>query len=275
MPELPEVETVRRGLEPNIKGKKINDIILRRKDIRIPIPEDLSESFSGNIIKSVGRRSKYLLLDAGLEDYLIIHLGMSGKLLYHAEENTDYLKHDHVIINFEDKSSIVFNDARRFGLVTTANIAELGEHKLFKHLGPEPLTGDFTAEYLKNKFKKKNVAIKQAIMDSKNLVGVGNIYAAESLFRSKINPITPANKVSFPKLKLLTENIKQVLEAAIESGGSTLRDYVRSDGDVGYFQHNFNVYGKENEPCLICATNIKRIVQQGRSTFYCPKCQKT
>jgi len=274
MPELPEVETVKRGLEPEIKNKTISGIILRREKIRIPIPADLSEKFSGRKIHSVNRRSKYLLIDAGIEDYLVIHLGMSGKLLYNANSDGEFEKHDHVIINFTDDSRLVFNDARRFGLVTTVHKSEIESHKLFNHLGPEPLTDDFDASYLKAKLANKQVPIKQAIMDSANLVGVGNIYAAESLFRSNINPKRKAGEISLKRLEILCTNIKQVLLEAIESGGSTLRDYVRSDGDVGYFQHNFNVYGRENEPCVICSTNIKRITQQGRSTFYCPSCQK-
>lgn len=274
MPELPEVETVKRGLEQNIIGKKIEECIVFRHDLRIAVPENIVEELEGSSIKSLQRRSKYLLIDYGKDNYLVIHLGMSGKLLYLEDDIFQKQKHDHFFIKFSDNSSIFFNDARRFGLITLVNKDELSEHKLFSHLGPEPLTDDFDGNFMKNKFANKQVNIKQAIMDSKNLVGVGNIYASEALFRSKINPTKPAGKISQQKLNLLSDNIKQVLRDAIESGGSTLRDYVRSDGDVGYFQHSFKVYGRENEPCVLCSTNIKRIVQQNRSSFYCPSCQK-
>ncbi len=275
MPELPEVETIKRGLEPNLLGKTIVECTVYRHDLRIPVPQEIAEKIEGGKIENIIRRSKYLLIDYGKEDYLVIHLGMSGKLLYLEDDSIfEKAKHDHFHLRMDDNSSIVFNDARRFGLVTLINIEEFESHKLISHLGPEPLTSNFDAKYLKAKFKNKHVNIKQAIMDSKNVVGVGNIYASESLFRTNISPIKQAGELNAKKLEELVVNIKQVLKDAIKSGGSTLRDYVRSDGDVGYFQHSFKVYGRENEPCLICATNIKRIVQQGRSSFYCPKCQK-
>jgi formamidopyrimidine-DNA glycosylase len=275
MPELPEVETVKRGLEPNLIGKTIKECTVYRHDLRIPVPQEIAEKIEGGKVEKLIRRSKYLLIDYGREDYLVIHLGMSGKLLYLKDDSLfEKAKHDHFHVKMDDNSSIVFNDARRFGLVTLINKREFESHKLISHLGPEPLTDAFDAKYLINKFKNKQVNIKQAIMDSKNVVGVGNIYASESLFRTSINPTKLAGKISSKKLGELVINIKQVLESAISSGGSTLRDYVRSDGDIGYFQHSFKVYGRENAPCLICSTDIKRIVQQGRSSFYCPKCQK-
>lgn len=274
MPELPEVETVKRGLEPNILGKQIVGADVYRRDLRIEIPSTLEKELTGARIDSIKRRSKYLLIDYGKKNLLVIHLGMSGKLLYSKVAGYKKQKHDHLKIKLNDDNIIIFNDARRFGLVTLIEKDSLNEHKLFSHLGAEPLTDGFNGQYLQEKLKNKTINIKQAIMDSKNLVGVGNIYASESLFRTGINPQKNANKISLKKLNELANNIKQVLSEAIESGGSTLRDYVRSDGDVGYFQHNFRVYGRENQPCVICSTPIKRIVQQGRSTFFCPKCQK-
>jgi formamidopyrimidine-DNA glycosylase len=272
MPELPEVETVKRGLEMQIKGRVVNKLYLGKKRLRFPFPDNLEISLKGKKILGIDRRSKYLLVNVGKE-YLVIHLGMSGRILFE-EGNYKLQKHDHFILYFNDKTLLVFNDARRFGLIDLVSKNELENHKLFVHLGAEPLTKEFNGKYLQQKLTNKNIAIKQAIMDAKNLVGVGNIYASESLFRSYINPKTPAKEIGLKKLEDLSKNIKSVLNEAIISGGSTLRDYVRSDGDIGYFQHSFKVYGRENEPCINCGTSIKRIVQQGRSSFYCPVCQK-
>ena len=274
MPELPEVETVKRGLEKQIIGKTIKNVVTSDKKLRFPYPKNLESSLEGQKIESLERRSKYILINLKNKKILVMHLGMSGKILFKDKNYKKFDKHDHFIVKFTDGFQLVFNDPRRFGLIDVVDVKEIKTHKLFKDLGAEPLTENFNGKYLKNVLNKKSVAIKQAIMDSHNLVGVGNIYASESLFRTSINPKTAANKINLNKLEELSKNIKIVLKEAIKSGGSTLRDYVRSDGDVGYFQHNFRVYGRENQPCFNCKNAIKKIVQQGRSTYFCPKCQK-
>ena len=273
MPELPEVETVRKCLEQQIKGRKILQCQKFRDDLRIPFPDNLIDVCSNSKVNNIMRRSKYLLFDIEKDDYLVIHLGMSGKITF-GDVDYERVKHDHLIFNLEGGGKMIFNDPRRFGLVTLVNRRNFSQHKLFSGLGAEPFDQDFGGNYLKNIFKNKTQPIKLALMDSRNLVGVGNIYAAESLFRSGINPKIAAGNISLKRLEVLAGNIRQVLSEAIESGGSTLRDYVRSDGDIGYFQHKFKVYGRENQACEICGTLIKRIVQQNRSTFYCPNCQK-
>jgi len=274
MPELPEVETVRRGLEKSIKGKTFKKVILRRPNLRIPFPPDFSKSLEGKTITNITRRSKYLLMENDGNTVIIAHLGMSGKILTSNNIPANPQKHDHVIMHFTDGSSLTYNDSRRFGLMTLTHKEGLMEHPLLSHLGPEPLTEDFDADYLYNALKSRNTNIKTAIMDAKIVVGVGNIYACESLFRSGISPKKNSSNISKKKIDLLVMKIKEILLEAIESGGSTLRDYVQSDGELGYFQHSHFVYGKENQPCLKCGNTIKRIKQQGRSTFYCPSCQR-
>jgi formamidopyrimidine-DNA glycosylase len=274
MPELPEVETIRTGLEPVLMGKIIAEVLLRRPDLRIPFPPFMVEVLSGTRIEHLGRRSKYLLLALSNQQTLIIHLGMSGKIIYHpTPPAAPYGKHDHVVFKFEGGQELVYNDARRFGLMTLCPTSDLPQHALFIHLGVEPLEDDFTPAQFYAQLQKKKSAIKQVIMDASVVVGVGNIYASESLFRSNIHPSLPANLLTKKQVATLQKNIRVVLQEAIASGGSTLRDYVRSDSGLGYFQHNFRVYGRENSPCITCGTWIERIVQQGRSTFFCPQCQ--
>ncbi len=258
MPELPEVETVVRELQRSLIGKSFTQIITLRDKIREPIP-DLSQ-FEGKKIDSVTRRAKYIVIN----DKLVIHLGMSGKVII--DKPQERKKHDHVVFELSSGEEMVFNDARRFGLVA------LNTPKFFSHLGPEPFAKEFNEKYLKTQLANRKIPVKVAIMDQELVVGVGNIYAAEALFRTGINPKTPASKVK--NLPLLITNIRAVLSEAIESGGSTLRDYVRSSGDLGYFQHSHAVYGRDKKPCIKCKTNIEKITQGGRSTFYCPKCQK-
>jgi formamidopyrimidine-DNA glycosylase len=277
MPELPEVETVVRELQKSLTGHKFTEIITTRSNIREEIP-DLS-CLEGAEIKEVERRAKYIIIRlqatgnrqkkeqstiACQLSPLIIHLGMSGTIRIGKPEA--HKKHDHVIFSLSNGREMVFNDPRRFGLVTLYN------DKYFKDLGPEPLQPEFNVKYLKNALASRSCAIKLAIMDQKVVVGVGNIYASEALFRSRINPTCPANKVK--NHAELIKNIQNVLSEAIISGGSTLRDYVRSSGDLGYFQHHHAVYGHDGEPCQVCSTKIKKITQGGRSTFYCAKCQK-
>jgi len=273
MPELPEVETVVRGLRSQILKKTVKDVFISDKKLRIPYPKNLVKEIKGRQINDISRRSKYILMQMSNGKILVLHLGMSGRILY-KERKAETQKHDHFIIEFSDKTEIIFNDPRRFGLITLVNTEEMETHKLFKDLGAEPLEKEFDGKYLQKVFKGKAQSVKQALMDSRNLVGVGNIYASEALFRAGINPKKEAGKINLKSLEKLAKDVQIVLRAAIKSGGSTLRDYVRSDGDVGYFQHSFKVYGRKNEPCFNCETPLIKIVQQGRSTFYCPSCQK-
>jgi formamidopyrimidine-DNA glycosylase len=300
VPELPEVETVMRGLELHIIGKSIEEVVLRRPDLRIPFPPLFAQRLQDRRILGLTRRAKYILI--ALEDDLIwlIHLGMSGSvrlvqadviarsdatkrssqnnddvsgLLRHdIPRNDGYKKHDHVIVRLSGGLSMIYHDPRRFGLMSLMEKDEMPEHPLLAHLGAEPLEDAFDAVYLAKVLAKKTIPIKQAIMDQQVVVGVGNIYASESLFRSRIHPQTPANEVK--ALGALVVAIKDVLCEAIASGGSTLRDYVNVQGETGYFQHAFDVYGREHVPCTHCGTPIRRITQQGRSTFFCGECQK-
>jgi formamidopyrimidine-DNA glycosylase len=273
MPELPEVETVRRGLAAELEGKKILSVELRRADLRTPFPSHFAERLAGRRIERFDRRAKYLIahLEGGLA--LIIHLGMSGRMLLHREKPA-LTKHDHVLFTLSGGWWLVFNDARRFGLMDLAEEQALPQHKLFAGLGAEPLTKAFDGAFLKEQLSGKKAPIKPTLMDQRLVVGVGNIYASEALFKVHVHPKRPAGKVSAKECEALAVAVKEVLESAIRSGGSTLRDYVRSSGDIGYFQHSFQVYGREEAPCFTCGTSIKRIVQQGRSTFFCPHCQK-
>ncbi len=273
MPELPEVETVRRGLEPRLLGQRVARVETMRANLRRAFPPDLAQALDGAKILSVGRRAKYLLLGTDRGRTALVHLGMSGKLLLRPDRPEILDKHDHLLLTLEDGRVLVFNDARRFGLWALAETAELAAHPLLRHLGPEPLSDDFTVDSLFSALQKRGGPVKPALMDQKLVVGVGNIYASEALFRAHIHPETPANSLKKNQLSLLVASIRAVLEAAIASGGSTLRDYVRSDGDVGYFQHNFAVYGRAGQPCQVCATPIDQITQAGRSSFFCSICQ--
>lgn len=273
MPELPEVETVMRGLASQLEGKRIERVETLREGLRFPFPERLSEVLEGTKITGLTRRAKYILCQLENDWQLLLHLGMSGKILVYPEPREQLQKHDHFLMWLEGGTEIAFNDARRFGIVDLIATEAASNHPLLNHLGPEPLSEAFDADYLHQQFQKRNMAIKPALMDAKLVVGVGNIYASEALFSAHIAPTRKANTVSKKQCEKLVSSIREVLKAAILSGGSTLRDYVRSSGDVGYFQHQFKVYGREKEPCFTCATPIDRIVQTGRSTFFCAQCQ--
>lgn len=274
MPELPEVETVMRGLATQLEGKRIERVEPMREGLRFPFPERLVELLEGQRIVLLARRSKYILCELENGWQLLLHLGMSGKILVYPEPRQELKKHDHLLIWLEGGTEIAFNDARRFGIVDLIKPKQIASHPLLSHLGPEPLENEFTPAYLYAALKKRSMAIKPALMDAKLVVGVGNIYASEALFKAGIAPVKKANTISKKQCEILVTCIQEVLRDAIRSGGSTLRDYVRSSGDVGYFQHQFKVYGREKEPCLICSSSIERIVQTGRSSFYCPSCQK-
>ena len=270
MPELPEVETSRRGIEPYLLNKKISDITIRERRLRWPIPADLPALAGGKIIRSVSRRAKYIVL--GLDDgNIIIHLGMSGSLRICAPKTAPE-KHDHIDIHIANKKILRLRDPRRFGCVLWTP-GDINQHKLIKPLGPEPLGKTFDARYLHTKASKRTCSIKSLIMNSHIVVGVGNIYASEALFRAAINPKRRAGNISYPRIEKLVAAIKLTLQLAIDEGGTTLRDFTGSSGQPGYFAQKLLVYGRTGEPCTQCGTTIKQFVQQARSTFYCPHCQ--
>jgi len=276
MPELPEVETVCRGLSRALPGHAVAQVRQNRKDLRIPFPAALG-SIRGKKITGIQRRAKYILLHLADQRTMIIHLGMSGRLTIHAK-GEKYIpeKHDHLVLTLDNGTVVAFNDPRRFGLVDLVKTENLARHRLFSHLGPEPFDKKFNAAYLCEKLKGKKIAVKLAIMDQAVVVGVGNIYAAEALFAAGIDPRLASRSLKPPAVKKLIDSIKKILKSAIKAGGSSLRDYVQTDGAPGYFQHHWAVYDKEGQKCKGCTCDIKkiggvrRITQGGRSTFYCP-----
>jgi formamidopyrimidine-DNA glycosylase len=272
MPELPEVETTRRGLLPHVAGQTIAEIRVFRRDLRQKVPNELEAALKGNRILDVRRRAKYLLFDLENDDVLLVHLGMSGSLTIHSNPTDLRRVHEHVWLHLADGSRLVFHDPRRFGLVLLFPRAEEEKHPLLAHLGPEPLSDSFSPSYLQTALNRRKSAVKLALMDQELVVGVGNIYASESLYLAGISPKMPANHAA-RHAKALVPAIRQVLEEAIDSGGSTLRDYVRSSGEAGYFQHRFQVYGQAGKPCQRCSQPIERIVQGARATFFCTGCQ--
>lgn len=271
MPELPEVETTRRGIEPHILHHTITDVIIRQPSLRWPVPRQLGLKVRGRQIRQVDRRGKYLLisLDSGT---IIIHLGMSGSLRI-CPVNTPPEKHDHIDFVIGNEQVLRLRDPRRFGAVlwTTKDPAR---HKLLSPLGPEPMHHSFNGPYLFEHTRKRNAPIKSIIMNSHIVVGVGNIYACESLFKAGINPRRKAGSLSLLRCEKLVAAIKEVLSASIQQGGTTLRDFVRENGQPGYFALRLNVYGKAGEPCPKCGKPVRQITQQQRSTFYCTQCQR-
>ncbi|MFH0933776.1 MAG: bifunctional DNA-formamidopyrimidine glycosylase/DNA-(apurinic or apyrimidinic site) lyase [Pseudomonadota bacterium] len=271
MPELPEVETTLRGLAPHLTGRTVSDIIIRNPALRWPVPAELPGLLRGRTVRGLRRRAKYLLVafDCGT---LILHLGMSGSLriLPHA---TAPEKHDHFDLVLDDGRALRLRDPRRFGAVLWHE-GDVAQHPLLASLGPEPLGKDFDGDYLYAATRKRKAAIKLAIMDNHVVVGVGNIYANEALFRAGIKPQLAAGKLSRERCLLLDKAIREVLRAAIKKGGSSLRDYVDSDGNAGYFQQHYFVYGRRREPCRRCGTTIMQLRQGQRASFYCPACQK-
>lgn len=270
MPELPEVETTRRGIRKHVEGQVIDKVIVRNRQLRWPVPTTLNKILHGQSIDSVNRRGKYLLLSSPV-GHIIIHLGMSGSLRV-VDCNSPAEKHDHVDIAFSNGLCLRLRDPRRFGAVLFCRGDPL-EHKLLQHLGPEPLDREFDGEYLFVRSRKRKSAVKTFIMDSKIVVGVGNIYASEALFRAGIHPRRQAGKISQEKYSLLVDAIKQVLSEAIKAGGTSLRDFTRSDGKPGYFKQSLNVYGRNGEACPRCNKPISQSVIGQRSTYYCTHCQ--
>ena len=271
MPELPEVETTRRGLAPLLQGERIRAAVVRNRALRRPIPNHLAKQVSGARVESVSRRGKYLVIDCG-RGTLLLHLGMSGRL-WVVTADTPPGPHDHFDLVLDSGVVIRLRDPRRFGLVVwTTRSPE--HHPLLRDIGPEPLTGDFDGDSLYAATRKRTAAIKLVLMDSRVVAGIGNIYASEALFRAGIRPTTAAHRVSLARCNVLAEKVKETLAAAIRAGGSSLRDYVGSDGLAGNFQTQFFAYDRAGEPCLRCGATIRLLRQGQRSTFYCPGCQK-
>jgi len=289
MPELPEVETVRLGLAPAMEGHVLTDVETRRGNLRIPFPPDFVGRTKGRTVKALRRRAKYLLADLDSGETLVIHLGMSGRMSVYAEGKQRKLgnyvygpapdgagqgKHDHVVFETNAPARIVFNDHRRFGLMTLVATDHLDQNKLFKDVGIEPLSPKFNAAYLAKRLEGKKTPIKSALLDQRVVAGLGNIYVCEALFRSGISPKRLAGSIKKERIPPLIAAIKKVLTDAIAAGGSTLRDHAQATGDPGGFQHHFLVYDREGKPCKLgCPGTVKRVVQSGRSTFYCPRCQ--
>ena len=275
MPELPEVETVMRGMQPALAGKKLINIEARCDSLRWPIPNNFVDRLKGRRVINIARRAKYILWYLDDQTVMILHLGMSGRVSITAKRPSKIEKHDHLIFTTEEGTVIRFNDARRFGMVDLSVSNSVLQHRLLKQLGPEPLSNDFTELSFRQMLRSKKTSIKNALLDQRVVAGLGNIYVCEALFRSNISPRRLALNVKGKRLKNLSINIREVLNEAILAGGSSLRDHAQTNGDIGYFQHNFMVYGREGQGCKKngCDNKVSRITQSGRSTFYCAKCQ--
>ncbi len=276
MPELPEVETVRRGLLPAMEGQVIARADIRRAGLRFPFPERMAERLTGALVNSLRRRSKYILADLSTGETLLIHLGMSGRMLVSTGAHPAPEKHDHVVLDMAGGARITFNDVRRFGLMDLCATNQVDNHRLLASIGPEPLGNDFNQTSLQTALKNRNTPIKSALLDQKTVAGLGNIYVCEVLFRARMSPQAKAGHIVAGRAGALVPIIRDVLLEAIEAGGSSLKDFRQADGELGYFQHAFKVYGREGKTCVTegCGACIARITQAGRSTFYCPQCQR-
>jgi len=271
VPELPEVETTRRGLAPLVCGATVTGVIVRNRSLRQPIPQDLERRLTSRRIDALERRGKYLLFRAG-DGTLIVHLGMSGRL-WVVSPGTAPALHDHFDLELGHRTVVRLRDPRRFGLVLWQQGDPL-EHKLLRDIGPEPFSTAFDADWLYRQTRTRGSAIKIVLMDSHLVAGVGNIYASEALFRARINPKLPARRLGPARCATLVETVRATLADAIDAGGSSLRDYVNSKGEAGYFQNNFAVYDRTGKPCQACGAAIRELVLGQRSTFYCPHCQR-
>lgn len=283
MPELPEVETVRVGLEPTMTGQVISRTEVNRPDLRWPFPERMAERLRDVRVEALRRRSKYILADLSSDETLLIHLGMSGRILISGDplgqfhhEHPAPEKHDHVVFHMASGARVTFNDPRRFGAMDLIPFEALAAHKLLRDIGPEPLGNAFNEDYLADRLKSRKTPVKSALLDQKLVAGLGNIYVCEALYRAGISPARRSDRIARERVKSLVPHIRDVLREAIAAGGSSLRDYRTAGGELGYFQHGFRVYGREGEPCKTpdCTSKIRRIVQSGRSSFYCPTCQR-
>ncbi|MDE0240009.1 MAG: bifunctional DNA-formamidopyrimidine glycosylase/DNA-(apurinic or apyrimidinic site) lyase [bacterium] len=276
MPELPEVETVRRGLEPVLCDQRIVDVEVRRPDLRIPFPLDFARRLAGRRVTGLRRRAKYLLIDLDDAEVVICHLGMSGNFLVRWRTGSLPGPHDHVVFTLEDGNEVVFNDQRRFGLMTLVAGTAENDHPLLRRLAPDPLDNSFTSGSFLARLAGRRTPVKAALLNQEIVGGVGNIYASESLHQARISPRRLAAHIGPGRAAALADALGDVLRRAIAAGGSSLRDHVRTSGEPGYFQHDFRVYGRENDPCPTagCAGIIRRIVQSGRSTYLCGHCQR-
>ena len=283
MPELPEVETVRKGLLPAMEGAVIAQADVNRPDLRWPFPDRMAERLTGARVRQLRRRSKYILADLSTDETLLIHLGMSGRMTVSGDplgqfhhDHPAAQKHDHVVFHMANGARVTFNDARRFGAMDLMPTKDQDIHWLLKDIGPEPLGNDFHETHLIERFKGKNTPVKTALLDQRIVAGLGNIYVCEVLFRAGIHPARKAGRISAARVASMVPIIRDVLSEAIDSGGSSLRDYRQADGELGYFQHGFRVYDQEGETCATpsCGKEIRRIVQSGRSSFFCPQCQR-
>ena len=288
MPELPEVETVRRGLAPAMEGARLDKVEVRHRGLRWPVAKDFEKRLAGQTVTSVGRRAKYLIVDVSSGDVLVMHLGMSGsfrvndgKIAKYHHEKSKSTTHDHVVFHMSNGTTVTFNDPRRFGSMKLVPRAKMDQEPLLRSIGPEPLGNEFDAAMLAQACAGKKTSLKAALLDQRVVAGLGNIYVCEALFRARLSPKRLASTIADRKGQpneraiALVDAIKAVLHDAIKAGGSSLRDHRRADGSLGDFQHNFLVYDREGKPCPGgCKGTVKRIVQNGRSTFYCPGCQK-
>jgi len=286
LPELPEVETVRRGIAPAMEGRRIVLAELRRDGLRWPFPPGLAQRLTGARVLGLRRRSKYILADLDTAETLLLHLGMSGRVVvdgtrpgaFHHDTGAEtgrLVAHDHVVLTMEGGARITLNDPRRFGALDLMPTAAEAAHPLLAGLGPEPLGNAFHAGHLAAQFKGRRAPVKAALLDQRNVAGLGNIYVCETLYRARISPKRKAGAIAAARVAGLVPIIRQVLAEAIEAGGSSLRDYRQADGGLGYFQHDFKVYDREGAACVTpgCTGTVRRIVQSGRSTWFCPQCQ--
>ena len=288
MPELPEVETVRRGLQPVMEGRRILRADVRRPDLRWPFPPGMADRLTGARVLRMERRSKYILCDLDTGETLILHLGMSGRILIGEGDGRGAAPggfalpaampglHDHVVFDLEGGARVTFNDARRFGAMDLVATEAREGHPWLAHLGPEPLGNRFDGPYLRDRFHGRRTPVKAALLDQRIVAGLGNIYVCESLFRAGISPLRQAGRIGAARIETLVRAIREVLDDAIAAGGSSLRDYRQASGELGYFQHAFRVYGREGGACRSegCSGTIRRTVQSGRSSFHCPVCQR-
>ena len=279
MPELPEVETVMRGLAARLEGRVITRALVNRPDLRWPMPPNLAARMTGARVLGFRRRAKYILMRLDGGDSVMIHLGMSGRMLIGPNRPNQETLHEHVVLETDEGWRVGFVDPRRFGSIDLVPTAQEDAHRLLAGLGPEPLGAEFSVASLSEALAGKRTPIKSALLDQRNVAGLGNIYVCEALYRAKISPLRSADSIPGARAKRLVPEIKATLEEAIAAGGSSLRDYVQPDGELGYFQHAWKVYGRENEPCPTCpgppaCDGIKRVTQAGRSTFHCPRVQR-
>ena len=283
MPELPEVETVCRGMKLSMMDRTIKSVEIRRPDLRWPFPNNMKDRIAGKAISSITRRAKYILVGLDSHETIIIHLGMSGRILIDNKTSVRFLhnkkvfgKHDHVTVYLDNDVTVTFNDARRFGAMDLVSTKELNGHWLIKNIGPEPLGNSLNTTYLQRVLKNKSVNIKTALLDQRLIAGLGNIYVCEILYRAKVSPKRKAKNLSKKSIDKLIRVLRTVLLEAIDAGGSSLKDHRQTSGEIGYFQTNFTVYGRMDQNCLDddCHAVVKRITQGGRSTFYCSNCQR-